>query len=206
MKSLCLYLATLVLFAANLNGQTEAAHRSNSQIVEFVIGIQEKAVLGIAEAMPAEKYSFAPGTKMGEFRGVRTFGEQLRHIAVDNYLFAAAILGEKPAADLGNIEAGENGPAAVVSKADIIAYVKNSFAQMHRAAPAIDDANAVLPTPGISPWPEGTATRLGLALEDVVHTYDHYGQLVEYLRMNGIVPPGSAQPPTVFGRKALPSK
>ena len=94
----------------------------------------------------------------------------------------------------------------MVSKADVIAYVKNSFVQMHRAAPAIDDANAVLPTPGISPWPEGTATRLGLALEDMVHTYDHYGQLVEYLRMNGMVPPGSAQPPTVFGRKALPSK
>ena len=202
MKSLCLSLATLVLLAVNSYAQTETAHRSNAQIVEFVIGIQEKAVLGIAEAMPAEKYSFAPGTKMGEFRGVRTFGEQLRHIAVDNYLFAAAILGEKPAADLSNIEAGENGPAAMVSKADVIAYVKNSFAQMHRAAPFIDDANAVLPTPGISPWPEGTATRLGLALEDMVHTYDHYGQLVEYLRMNGIVPPGSAQPPASFGKHA----
>ena len=206
MKSLCLYLATLFLLAVNLDAQTVTAHRSNAQIVEFVIGIQEKAVLAIAEAMPAEKYSFAPGAKMGEFRGVRTFGEQLRHIAVDNYFFAAVILGEKPAADLGNLEANENGPAAVVSKADVIAYVKNSFAQMHGAAPAIDDANAVLPTPGISPWPEGTATRLGLAIEDMVHTYDHYGQLVEYLRMNGIVPPGSAQPPTVSGRRAAPHK
>src|SRR5436853_5705633 len=110
--------------------------------------------------MPAEKHSCAPGTKMGEFRGVRTFGEQLRHIAVDNYVFAAAILGEKPVANVGNIEASENGPAGVVSKADVIAYVKNSFAQMHRAGPAIDDANAVLPTPGISPWTAGTAARL----------------------------------------------
>ena len=125
-------------------------------------------------------------------------GESHHHAGPDD--------GKRHAGDLGNIEANENGPAAVVSKADVIAYVKNSFVQMHRAAPAIDDANAVLPTPGISPWPEGTATRLGLALEDMVHTYDHYGQLVEYLRMNGIVPPGSAQPSTVFGRKALPSK
>jgi hypothetical protein len=62
---------------------------------------------------------------------------------------------------------------------------------MHRAAAAIDDANSPIPTPKISPWPEGTATRLGVAIEDCVHTWDHYGQLVEYLRMNGVVPPAS---------------
>jgi hypothetical protein len=62
---------------------------------------------------------------------------------------------------------------------------------MHRAAASIDDANRPIQTPEISPWPDGTATRLGVAIEDCVHTWDHYGQLVEYLRMNSIIPPGS---------------
>jgi len=62
---------------------------------------------------------------------------------------------------------------------------------MHRAAASIDDTNHPIPTPDISPWPAGTATRIGVAIEDCVHTWDHYGQLVEYLRMNNIIPPGS---------------
>jgi hypothetical protein len=76
-------------------------------------------------------------------------------------------------------------------KPEILAYLKESFAYMRRAAALVDQANAVIPTPSISPWPKGTATRLGVAIEDCVHTWDHYGQLVEYLRMNGIVPPES---------------
>ena len=82
------------------------------------------------------------------------------------------------------------------TKPEIIAYVKDSFAYMHRAAAAIDDENRPIATPGISPWPEGTATRLGVAIEDCVHSWDHYGQLVEYLRMNSIVPPAS-RPATI---------
>jgi hypothetical protein len=77
------------------------------------------------------------------------------------------------------------------TKTEIIAYLKNSFVYMHRAAAVIDDAKRPISTPGISPWPEGTATRLGVAIEDCVHSWDHYGQLLEYLRMNGIVPPAS---------------
>ena len=105
-------------------------------------------------------------------------------MAVDNYVLGAAILDEKPPADIGT---RENGPATLRNKPDVILYVKNSFAYMHRAATAIDDAKATIPSPDIAVWPEGTATRLGLAIEDCVHTWDHYGQLVEYLRMNGIV-------------------
>jgi hypothetical protein len=85
----------------------------------------------------------------------------------------------------------EGGSDAVRTKAEIIAYLKASFAYMHHAAAAIDDAKRPIPTPEISPWPVGTATRLGVAIEDCVHSWDHYGQLVEYLRLNGIVPPAS---------------
>lgn len=163
-----------------------SGHRTNAQIIEFILNVQEKAVLAAAEAMPAEKYGFAP--TRGEFKGVRTFAQQLVHIAGDNYSLGAGILGEKPPVNVGD---GESGDTSLRTKAEILPYLKNSFAYMHRAAAAIDDANAPIPTPAISPWPAGTATRLGVAIEDEVHTYDHYGQVVEYLRMNGIVPPAS---------------
>ncbi len=170
--------------AAQTNGT--GTHRSNSQIVEFILDLQEREVLGVAAAMPAEKYPFVPTGK--GFRGVRSFAEQLRHIAADNYLLGAGILGENPPVDVGS---GESGSNTVRTKAEITAYVKNSFDYMHRASAAINDNREVIPTPRISPWPDGTATRLGIAVEDCVHTWDHYGQLVEYLRMNGIVPPAS---------------
>ena len=161
-------------------------HRTNSQILSFILDFQEKRILDVAEAMPEEKYGFAPA---GEgFKGVRTFREQLRHIAADNYMLGSAILGEKAPVDLG---AGEYGNTAANTKAEIIRDLKASFAYMHRAAATTDDRNVPIPTPSISPWPGGTATRLGVAIEDLVHTWDHYGQLVEYLRMNNIVPPAS---------------
>ena len=160
--------------------------RSSSQVVDFILDIQERRVVEMAEVMPAGKYSFAPS---GEgFQGVRTFAEQLRHIAADNYLLGAGILREEPPVDVGR---GEDGSDSVRTKSEIIDYLKGSFAYMHRAARSIDDDNIPIPTPPISPWPKGTATRLGLALEDCVHTWDHYGQLVEYLRMNGMIPPES---------------
>jgi hypothetical protein len=162
------------------------AHRTNTQIIDFILNLQEQRIIAVAEAMPPEKYGFTPTG--GDFKGVRTFAEQLKHIAADNYLLGAGILGEKAP---GNVSPGESGSRAVRSKPEIIAYVKASFAYMHRAAAVIDDANAPIATPEISPWPDGTATRLGIAIEDCVHTWDHYGQLVEYLRMNGIIPPAS---------------
>jgi DinB superfamily len=162
------------------------AGRSSGQVVDFILDIQERRVVEMAEVMPEAKYSFAPGGS--GFQGVRTFAEQLRHIAADNYLLGAGILGEKPPVDVGR---GEEGSDAVRTKSEIVDYLKGSFTYMHRAARSIDDENIPIPTPPISPWPKGTATRLGVALEDCVHTWDHYGQLVEYLRMNGIVPPES---------------
>ena len=184
---LCRVIALIVLtcgcFGQTSNSKT---NRTNTQIVDFILDYQEKTVLAAADVMPAEKYDFAPSA--GEFNGVRTFAEQLKHIAADNYLLGAGILGENPPGDVND---DERGSSSVRTKPQIIAYLKDSFAYMHRAAAAIDDAKAPIPTPHISPWPAGTATRLGVAIEDCVHTWDHYGQMVEYLRMNGIVPPGS---------------
>ncbi len=183
------FIAICACFTLSASAQT---NRTNTQIIDFVLNFQEKAIVGVADAMPAEKYDFAPTG--GGFKGVRTFAEQLKHIAADHYLLGAGILGEKPPGDVSN---DERGSSSVRTKPEIMAYLKDSFAYMHRAAAAIDDAKATIPTPAISPWPDGTATRLGVAIEDCVHTWDHYGQLVEYLRMNDIVPPGSRAATTV---------
>ena len=188
MKPKCLIAVFLFVFFGGCFAQTSGpeAQRTNTQIINFILDIEEKQILDVAEVMPQEKYSFVPTA--GEFNGVRSFADQLKHIAADNYLLGAGILGEKAP---GNIELGEKGSRAVHTKPEIIAYVKQSFDYMHRAAAAIDDEKRSIPTPGISPWPQGTATRLGVAIEDCMHSWDHYGQLVEYLRMNGIVPPAS---------------
>jgi len=164
--------------------------RTNAQIIDSILTPLEKRILDLAEAMPAEKYSFAP--TCGEFKGVRTFAEQLKHIAADLYLDGAAILGEEPPGDVGP---GERGSSAARTKPEIIAYVKASFAYMHRAAATIDDANALIPKSRFSPYGDDPTTRLRIAIAGIGHTNNHYGQLVEYLRMNGIIPPASRRQP-----------
>jgi len=97
----------------------------------------------------------------------------------------AAILEEKPPMDVN----GESGPASITSKADIIKYLKDSFAYVHKAVATINETNLVETVR--SPFGEGKVSRLGLASSVSWHGYDHYGQMVEYLRMNGIIPPAS---------------
>jgi hypothetical protein len=158
--------------------------RTSAQVVDFFVSDGEKKLIGVAEAMPADKYTFAPAN--GEFTGVRTFAQQVKHFSATNYILAAGILGVDPPADAGD----EMGPDSLKTKADILEYLKGSFVYLHKAVATIDEKNARIKTPPISP-PQGKATRLGLAIETLLHTYDHYGQLVEYLRMNGIIPPAS---------------
>jgi hypothetical protein len=97
-------------------------HRSNTQIIDFILDFQEKRLLDVAEVMPAEKYAFVPSG--GQFTGVRTFAEQLKHVASDNYLLGAGILAEKPPRDPGVDESGAN---SVQTKDEIIAYLKDSL-------------------------------------------------------------------------------
>jgi hypothetical protein len=157
--------------------------RTIATVLDGAIGSVEGEFVPAADAMPEDKYSFAPTS--GEFKGVRTFGQQVKHVAAVNYLVAAVILGEKPPVELG----GENGPDSVKTKADTIKFLKDSFTYAHKAAISITVQNAVEPIK--SPFGEGTTTRLGLASLISAHCFDHYGQMVEYLRMNSIIPPAS---------------
>lgn len=144
----------------------------------------ESEVVSALEAMPEEKFPFAPTN--GEFKGVKTFAEQAKHIASVNVLIAASLLEEKPAMDGG---AGENGPEAVKTKAEILKYVKDSYAYLHKAMGSLTEANVL----GLvkSPFGPGQGTRLGFATIGISHGFDHYGQIAVYLRMNGIIPPAS---------------
>lgn len=143
----------------------------------------EKEFVSAAEAMPEDKYSFAPTN--GEFKGVRTFAQQVKHVAAVNYLIGATILQEKPPVDVG----GESGPDSVKSKAEIVKFLKDSFAYVHKAIATINEGNLLAPLK--APWGDATVTRQAMATTAVSHCFDHYGQIVVYLRMNGIVPPAS---------------
>jgi hypothetical protein len=145
----------------------------------------ETPIESAADAMPAVKYAFAPTE--GEFKGVRTFGQQVKHLAATNHILAAAALGEEPPADAGD----EAGPVTVRTKAEILEYLKGSFAHLGKAIDAVGDVKVVVKSSPISPLPATVATRLALTVEALIHAFDHYGQMVEYLRMNGVVPPAS---------------
>jgi uncharacterized damage-inducible protein DinB len=143
----------------------------------------EQEVVPAAEAMPEDKFSFVP--TQGEFKGVRTFAQQVKHIAAVNYLIAGAILGEKPPVNLG----GEDGPDNITSKADVVKFLRDSFTYLHKAATSIDENNVLGQVP--APFGPNKMTRLGLSIIAISHPFDHYGQMVEYLRMNNIIPPAS---------------
>jgi hypothetical protein len=156
---------------------------SPAQVIDARITSIEQEVVPAADAMPEDKYSFAPSN--GEFTGVRTFAEQVKHLAATNYQLGSKILGEDPPAGT----AGESAPASVKTKAQIMEYLKGSFACLHRAAATVTQGNITAPIPGAP----GTRqkTRLWHLLDALAHTSNHYGQMVEYLRMNGIIPPAS---------------
>jgi uncharacterized damage-inducible protein DinB len=179
-----LVVATVVFCTSAVFAQAKPEeHRTVSQIEDRLVSMAEGEFVPTADAMPEDKYSFAPTN--GEFKGVRTFAQQVKHVAAVNYMIGAAILEQKPPVELG----GESGPDSMTSKADIMKYTKDSFAYLHKALSSINEQNETDQVK--SPFGEGKVTRLGIATIALWHPFDHYGQMVEYLRMNGIVPPAS---------------
>jgi hypothetical protein len=145
----------------------------------------EEQITSAATAMPAVKYPFAPTE--GEFKNVRTFGAQVKHLAATNHILAAAALGEDPPPDAGD----ERGPESVRTKDEILDYLKRSFDHLGKAVDAVGNPSIGIKSSPISPLPASTATRTMLIVESLIHAFNHYGQMVEYLRMNGVVPPAS---------------
>jgi uncharacterized damage-inducible protein DinB len=180
--AIAVFLFVLPAFAIQAKKHQEE-HRTVTEVLDNAISNMEREFVSAADAMPEDKFGFAPTN--GEFKGVRTYGEQIKHVAAVNYIFGAGILGEKVPVDVGD----EAGPASMNAKAEIMNYLKDSFAYVHKAIQTINANNLVEPIK--SPFGEGKVTRLGIATSVCSHGFDHYGQMVEYLRMNGIVPPAS---------------
>jgi len=183
MKKSALMLAVVLAFCSLGLAQATDEKKTITSVVDGAVKTIESELVPAVEAMPEDKFGYAPTG--GEFKGVRTFAMQAKHVAAVNYIVAAAILGEKPPVEVS----GENGPDSVKSKADIVKYLKDSFAYAHKAVATINDGNAVGAVK--NPFGEGTSTRLGMGIVFAGHGFDHYGQMVVYLRSNGIVPPAS---------------
>lgn len=158
-------------------------HRTVTELLDHSVSNFEHEFIPAAEAMPEDKFEFAPTD--GEFKSVRTFAEQIKHVAAVNYELGAAILEQKPPVDIND----EAGPASVKTKAEVLKYLTDSFEYVHKAIATINENN--LTATVRSPFGEGSVSRLGLASAVSSHGFDHYGQMAVYLRMNGIIPPAS---------------
>ncbi len=161
-----------------------AAAPQARQVFDRSLSGAEREFVSLVEAMPEDKFGFAPTA--GKFDGVRTFGQQARHVAFVLHELAATLLGEKTPPTGPN----ENGPEDLTSKAQVLQYVKDAFAHAHKAIAAVTNDNILQPMP--DPFnPKGKRTRVDSIGIMTWHTFDHYGQMVVYARMNGIVPPAS---------------
>ncbi len=157
----------------------DAVPKSIAESVGTMLEYTENSFLAAAEAMPEDKYSFVPAA--GNFEGVRSFGEQVKHVACAQFAFFNEFEGKTPPEDC---EKGGHDPAK--SKADLLKYLKSSFEYSNRVLASLTAQNALDRVEGRYAAPN---TKLGVSVASVWHVTDHYGQLVEYLRMNGIVPP-----------------
>ena len=179
--------AALFVFAtiATAAGQMTPPPPAKSPGEALLLGLNvaRRDFVSAADAMPEDKYSFAPST--GEFKGVRTFAQQVKHVATANYLLGSAVLGEKSPVDRGT---AENGSDSIKTKAEIMKYLNDSFDYVQKAIASVTEKNALDQVEGMGP---GKVARLSIASFAAAHPFDHYGQMVVYLRLNGIVPPAS---------------
>lgn len=175
--------ATETAAATGLQAQQSAP--TLASVVDRDISAVEKQIVDVAEAMPEDKFNFSPESLNipgSDYKGVRSFAVEVKHVAASNWFIWSPLTGEKLPEGVGD---DGNGPANKKTKAEIIKFLKDSFALGHRAAATLTTEN-MLQAPGTS-----KSTRLRLAEFGVSHAYNHYGQMIEYLRMNGIVPPAS---------------
>jgi hypothetical protein len=171
----------VLLCTAPLFAQAPSAQK----IFDGNLSNTEKEVVSLAEAMPAEQYNFAP--TQGAFKGVRTFALEVRHIATVLNQLASGVTGQPMPAEVGK---DENGPDTLKTKEQIVKYLKDSFAFAHKAAATLTNDNMLQETAdGFAP--NRKRTRVDSISIMMWHTYDHYGQMVEYARMNGVIPPAS---------------
>jgi uncharacterized damage-inducible protein DinB len=177
---------------AQAGSQSSTATPTIASVLNRQLSGIEHEILNAAEAVPESKYDFSPATANipGDFKtpnAVRTMSEQFKHIGDALEAYSSAILGQKHE---GSSE--ENGPKNVKTKTDVISFLKAEFEKAHSAIDTINQQNVVEEIA----VGNRKATRLSLAVQMIGHSNNHYGQIIEYLRMNGIVPPESQPRPS----------
>lgn len=153
------------------------AQMTPSATYDKLLSGMEKEFVDAAEAMPEDKFNFSPPASAGDFKGVRSFGGQVKHVAESNYYFFGGGMSE------ADMKTKSEAIDKLTSKAEIIQALKDSFTQAHTFISGITPENAFVMT--------ANGTRGGMSAFGIAHMMDHYGQMVVYLRMNGIVPPAS---------------
>lgn len=133
-------------------------------------------LLRSAEQMPEASYAFRPTPK------VRTFGQIVGHLAGSHYAFCGAALG-KPQPESDEYE-------KLATKAELVAALRKSFDICDQAI-RMDDAEAA----GSIRMFGQDMTRLSALIMNIGHDFEHYGNLVTYMRMKGLVPPSSQPQP-----------
>jgi len=180
MKCLALFAALVILLTPAL-AQKDDVPKNIADSVGGALQWTEDQFYSVAEAMPESKYDFVPTA--GNFKDARSFAEQVKHVACSNYAFFNEIEGKTPP---DHCEKG--GPSPAKTKAEMLKYLKDSFDYGNKVLQTINAKNALDRVEG--PY-AGPNTKLGIAVAAVWHIADHYGQIVEYLRMNGMVPPST---------------
>ncbi|MBV9501823.1 MAG: DinB family protein [Acidobacteriaceae bacterium] len=169
-------LAGVQVFAQS-SSSTPAAPNPNplSAATKYMYGMSKGDVLKSAEEMPEENYSFKPVST------VRSFGQLVGHVADAQYEFCSAVVGD-----------GKQPPGiekSKTSKADLIQGLKDAFAYCDQAYSSMTDAQA----PVVVKFFNHDAPKLSILNFNVVHNMEHYGNMVTYLRIKGLVPPSSQQ-------------
>lgn len=179
----------------NTHKNQRAMAKKQETAPSFAIVIQrqldyvESHIIALAEAMPSDKFDFTPeglDIKGSDFKGVRTFAGQIKHLATDNFAIWSPVTGDSLRADITDV----NGPESIKTKEDILKYLKESFAQGHKAIATLTDKNAT----ELLDFRGNKFARLDLAFYALTHSNEHFGQMVVYLRMCGIIPPSSISP------------
>jgi uncharacterized damage-inducible protein DinB len=187
-----LLLTVLCFFITECN---YAANRNTDSLPAVPIAVErqleniENNIISVAELMPEDKFDFTPeqlNIPGSDFKGVRTFAGQIKHLATDNYAIWSAITGDPLPAGIKDV----NGPADLKTKAAIMEYLKNSFVLGHKAIAGLTAENAM----DMLPFRGSKLARLDLAFYALTHDNDHYGQMVVYLRMCGINPSAPVAP------------
>ena len=177
-------LSTLLLVALPAAAQSKLSPLAAS--IDHEITNAENSFVAAAEAMPEEKFSATPESlniSGSEFKGVRTFSAQVRHVAADNFAIWAPLTGKPEPAGIN----APGGPPEMKSRSEVIKFLKDSFAYSHEAVKNLTNENEL----ELVEFRGSKVTRISLVILALTHINDHYGQIVEYLRMNGIVPPAS---------------